>query len=242
LTLSDAFSRYLLRCEVLTLIDEVRVRPIFESAFCEFGLPQAIRTDNSPPFATVAPGGLSRLAIWWIKLGIRPERIPLGEPQQNGRHERLHRTLKDETARPPARTLGDQQRAFDRFRRVYNDERLHEALGQKPPWTAYDGSPRRYPVPLRVPEYPDGVAVRTVRHNGSVKWNGAELYVGATLASERLGIEELGDGRWRVYFAEVPLGVIERDRFRRESGRVQPRVPHPEETQAQANMSPMCPV
>jgi transposase InsO family protein len=233
LTISDAYSRYLLRCEAMTLIDEARVRPTFESAFCEFGLPQAIRTDNGPPFATVAPGGLSRLAIWWIKLGIRAERIALGVPQQNGRHERMHRTLKAETARPPARTLADQQRAFDRFRRLYNDERPHEALGQKPPWTAYEASSRRYPVRLREPEYPDGLAVRTVRHNGSLKWKGAELYVGATLAGEHVGLKELGEGRWRVYFADVPLGVIERNHFHRERGRVQSRLPGPkEETQA----------
>ena len=242
LTISDAFSRYLLRCEAMTWMDEARVRPAFESAFGEFGLPHAIRTDNGPPFATVAPGGLSRLAIWWLKLGIRPERIPLGTPQQNGRHERLHRTLKDETTRPPAHTLADQQRVFDRFRRVYNDERPHEALGQKPPGTVYTASPRRYPVALREPEYPAGMAVRSVRQNGSLKWKGAEPYVGAPLAGERVGLEELGDGRWRVYFAELPLGVIEGERFRRESGRVQPRVTDREETQLPGEVSPMCPV
>lgn len=228
LTLSDAFSRYLLRCEALTWIDDPRVRPAFESAFCEFGLPDAIRTDNGPPFATVAPGGLSRLAIWWLKLGIRPERIAPGRPQQNGRHERLHRTLKQDAAQPPARSLADQQRAFDRFRGIYNDERPHEALGQKPPASLYAASPRRYPAPLREPTYPDTMAVRMVRQNGTLKWRGAEPYVGATLAGEPVGLQELGAGRWRVYFAELPLGVIEGERFRRDSSRVQHRPTHPE--------------
>ena len=242
LTISDACTRYLLRCEALTWIDDPRVRPIFESAFAEFGLPDAIRTDNGPPFATVAPGGLSRLAIWWLKLGIRPERIAPGHPEQNGRHERLHRTLKEEAARPPARTLLDQQRVFDRFRRVYNEERPHEALGQKPPATVYTASARRYPVPLREPNYSDTMAVRTVRQNGTFKWKGAEPYLGVTLAGEHVGLEELGAGRWRVYFGDAPLGVVEREHFRRESGRGQDRITDPEETPRPGRVSPMCPV
>jgi transposase InsO family protein len=218
LTLSDTCSRFLLRCEALTWMDEARVRPIFESAFDEFGRPDAIRTDNGPPFATLAPAGLSRLAIWWIKLGIRPERIPPGAPQQNGRHERLHRTLAEETAQPPAPTLAAQQRRFDHFRGVYNAERPHEALGQQPPATVYTASPRRYPVPLQEPEYPGGMEVRRVRANGSLKWGGTELYVGAPLVGERVGLEDLGDGRWRVYFADIPLGVIQGACFYREGG------------------------
>ena len=242
LTISDACSRYLLRCEALTWIDDPRVRPIFESAFREFGLPHAMRTDNGPPFATVAPGGLSRLAIWWLKLGIRPERIAPGRPQQNGRHERLHRTLKAETTRPPAGTLRDQQRVFDRFRRVYNDERPHEALGQKPPATVYTASARRYPVPLQEPQYPDTMLVRSVHTNGTLKWCGAEPYVGTTLAGERVGLEELGQGRWRLYFAELPLGIIEGDRFRRDGGRSQDRITDRKESRRQRKVLPMCPV
>jgi hypothetical protein len=158
------------------------------------------------------------LAIWWIKLGIRPERIPPGAPQQNGRHERLHRTLAEETAQPPAPTLAAQQRRFDHFRGVYNAERPHEALGQQPPATVYTASPRRYPVPLQEPEYPGGMEVRRVRANGSLKWGGTELYVGAPLVGERVGLEDLGDGRWRVYFADIPLGVIQGACFYREGG------------------------
>ena len=223
LTISDAYSRYLLRCEGLTLMDEPRVRPIFESAFCEFGLPIAIRTDNGPPFATIAPGGLSRLAIWWIKLGIRPERITPAKPQENGRHERMHRTLKADATKPPQRTLGDQQRTFDRFRRLYNEERPHEALGQKPPWSVYAASPRQYPVPLRAPDYPSDFLVRAVRPNGSMKWRGVDLYLAETLAGEHVGIQAIADDRWQVFFADVPLGVLDGRRFHRARGRCTPR-------------------
>lgn len=216
LTISDAYSRYLLRCEALSRTDAGQVQPIFESAFCEYGLPTAIRTDNGPPFATIAAGGLSRLAIWWIKLGIRPERIAPGAPQQNGRHERMHRTLKAETTHPPARTLAAQQGVFDRFRRIYNDERPHEALGQQPPWTVYQASPRPYPVRLREPEYPGHFLVRAIRHDGTLKWKGRALYIAETLASEHIGLEQVDTARWRLYFATVCLGVIDRERFGRE--------------------------
>ena len=226
LTISDAYSRYLLRCESLGRTDEPIVRAIFESAFAEFGLPTAIRTDNGPPFASVAPGGLSRLAIWWIKLGIRAERIPRGRPQANGRHERLHRTLAEDTARPPARDERAQQGAFDRFRRIYNTERPHEALGQNPPATVYAPSPRLYTAKLREPEYPDEFVVRAVHPNGELKWQGQKFYVTQTLAGERVGIEELAEGRARVYFADVPLGLIAAYRFQRERPqRLTPRNP-----------------
>ena len=131
--LSDAHSRYLLRCQAVARPDEENVRPIFEAAFQEHGLPRAIRSDNGPPFASPGVGGLSRLAVWWIKLGIRPERIVAGKPQQNGRHERVHRTLKQETAAPPADSLPAQQQRFEEFRAVYNNERPHEALGTTDP-------------------------------------------------------------------------------------------------------------
>jgi len=144
-TLTDAHSRYLLRCQAVLRPDEANVRPIFEAAFQEHGLPRAIRSDNGPPFASPGVGGLSRLAVWWIKLGIRPERIVAGKPQQNGRHERVHRTLNQETATPPAASLPAQQKRFDAFRTVYNNERPHEALGQQTPASLYAPAPRRYP-------------------------------------------------------------------------------------------------
>ena len=239
LTLSDAYSRYLLRCEGLSRTDESAVRPIFEAAFAEFGRPHAIRTDNGPPFATVAAGGLSRLAIWWLKLDIRPERIAPGQPQQNGRHERLHRTLKADAITPPARTLADQQRAFDRFRRLYNEERPHEALGQRPPADSYAPSRRAYPIQLREPTYPAALHLRRVRHDGVVKWKTRELYLAGTLAGETVGFEEIDNDTWRVYFADVALGILEADRFRRVMASRPPRRrPQPPAD----GVLPMCPV
>jgi putative transposase len=144
--LTDAHSRHLLRCQAVARKDEENVRPIFKAAFKEHGLPRVIRSDNGPPFASPGVGGLSRLAVWWIKLGITPERIAAGKPQQNGRHERVHRTLKEATATPPADNGPAQQRRFDDFRALYNNERPHEALGQKTPASLYEPSPRPYPT------------------------------------------------------------------------------------------------
>lgn len=209
LTVSDSASRFLLRCQALPRLDEARVRPLFEAVFREYGLPQGLRTDNGPPFASLAAGGLSRLAVWWVKLGIRPERIAPGHPEQNGRHERLHRTLKQETANPPQATLGAQQRAFDRFRQVYNEERPHEALGDHPPGAVYRPSPRPYPERLQEPEYPADQEVRRVRHNGEIKWQGRLVFVSECLAGEPIGIEEIADGRWLLRFGPVVLGWLD---------------------------------
>jgi putative transposase len=152
LTLSDNFSRYLLCCRALHRPTGTRVKPWLECAFREYGLPSALRTDNGPPFASVGLAGLSRLSVWWIKLGIVPERIEPGHPEQNGRHERLHRTLKAEATKPPGATLTAQQRRFDRFRAEYNEERPHAALNQRPPASVYTRSARDYPsrVPAKV--------------------------------------------------------------------------------------------
>jgi putative transposase len=128
-TITDGFSRFLLRCKALRQPRYFPTRQVFESAFREYGLPESIRTDNGAPFSTLAPGGLSRLAVWWIRLGIRPERIFPGRPDQNGRHERMHSTLKAEVCRPPCSSFHAQQRAFDAFRSEYNQVRPHEALG-----------------------------------------------------------------------------------------------------------------
>jgi putative transposase len=150
LTLSDAYSRYLLRCQAVEKTNTARVQAIFEAAFREYGMPEAIRTDNGPPFASRALAGLSRLAIWWIKLGIVPERIAAGHPEQNGRHERMHRTLKTEAAQPPADTRRQQQQALDRFRQEYNEVRPHEALEMHTPAEVYQPLPRKFPA--HVPE------------------------------------------------------------------------------------------
>jgi len=210
LTVSDAYSRYLLACQAVRRPDHDHARPVFEALFCEFGLPGAIRTDNGPPFASVGAGGLSQLSVWWLKLGIKPERIEPGKPQQNGRHERMHGTLKEATAAPPAATTAAQQRRFNRFRREFNQERPHEALGQKPPASLYVASPRRYPCRLREPAYDADQAIRRVRTNGGIKWQGEFIFISEVLIGEPVGIAETACGDWRVCFADVELGFIDR--------------------------------
>ena len=153
LTISDAFSRYVHRCRSVEKTDGPHVRAVFEAVFREYGLPEAIRSDNGPPFASPAPAGLSRLAMWWLRLGIRHERIAPGCPEQNGRHERMHQTLKQETANPPVANLWEQQAAFRRFEREYNEQRPHEALENRTPASVYKSSERVYPARLPELEY-----------------------------------------------------------------------------------------
>ena len=209
LTISDGFSRYLIRCEVTSRLDFDSVKPVFESAFREFGLPEMIRTDNGPPFASRAPGGLSRLSIWWLKLRITPERIRPGKPTQNGRHERIHRTLQLETVAPPRKSRSAQQRLFDQFRRDYNDVRPHEGLGNACPAEFYERSGRRYPCPLREPQYSAAYETRRVRKSGEVKWRGEKYFLSETLGREQVGLrwrDEL-DG-WSLEYGEIYLGCI----------------------------------
>lgn len=209
LTISDGFSRYLLKCEGLRRPLHDYVKPVFESAFREFGLPDAIRTDNGAPFSTLAPGGLSRLAIWWIKLGIRPERIMPGRPDQNGRHERMHRTLKAEAANPPRANFKQQQRAFDDFKKEYNQVRPHEALGQQTPTSAYQKSNRPYPKKLPEIDYPSHFKVFKTYPNGVISFNHTQWITSSVLKDEWVGLEEVADDRWKVYFGPVPLGIID---------------------------------
>jgi transposase InsO family protein len=226
LTISDGFSRYLLRCQALRRPLHRCAQRVFESAFCEYGLPRAIRTDNGPPFSTLAPGGLSRLAVWWIRLGIRPERIRPGRPDQNGRHERMHSTLKAETAKPPRSSFGAQQRAFDRFQAEYNDERPHEALGQQVPGSLYRPSFRSYPRRLPELEYPAHFETRLTYPNGVISFGTTQWYVSACLAGELVGLEPRDDACWRVHFGCVPIGVLDprraTERRARQFGRLLP--------------------
>lgn len=206
LTLADGFSRFLLGVEGLDSVAASTAWPVFERLFQEHGLPEVLRTDNGSPFASgTAVAGLSRLSVQWIKLGIRPERITPGHPEQNGAHERMHRTLKAETARPPAESRPAQQERFDRFRRLYNEERPHEALSQRCPCELYESSPRAYPSPVPEPEYPGHFEVRSVRHRGEIKWQGGYLFLSESLEGERVGLEETDDGIWSVYFGPVLL-------------------------------------
>ncbi len=213
LTVQDAASRYLLVCNGLRQPKGPQVRRVLERAFREYGLPWAIRTDNGPPFASVGLGSLSSMAVWWVKLGIVPERIEPGHPEQNGRLERLHRTLKAETASPPQATRLKQQRAFDTFRQTYNTVRPHEALGQTPPDRQYRQSFRSYPNRVSAPEYDLDVTVRKVRTNGHIKWKGNTIYVSWALRGEPVGLVPQDDRFWILQFGSLAIGLLD-DRTR----------------------------
>jgi len=209
LTLSDNYSRYLLQCRGLERLSAQAVRPWCEWVFREYGLPEAIRTDNGAPFASLAVGGISQLSKWWIQLGITPERIQPGKLAQNGRNERLHRTLKRAAVAPPQATLRAQQRQFDAFMQEYNWQRSHEALGRKTPGSVYRCSPRVYPVKLPAVEYEHGVTVRRVRHNGEIKWRGDLIYVSEVLAQEPLGFKRIDEEQWEMHYSFHLLGVLD---------------------------------
>ncbi len=208
LTVSDAFSRYLLCAQVLARPDYANCRAQLERLFGEYGLPRVMRSDNGPPFACTALGGLTRLGVWWVKLGIIPERIEPGKPEQNGRHERMHKTLKAETAAPPAAGLAQQQRRFDYFRHQFNQQRPHEALGQRTPAQRYAPSPRQYPARLEDPVYPADYQLRRVRSNGEIKW--ATIFFSVPLIGQIVGVKTADHGDAEIYFGPVPLAVIDR--------------------------------
>ncbi len=205
LTMTDAHSRYLLRCQSVEKTNTEQVQAIFAAAFREYGLPQRIRTDNGAPFASRAIAGISRLSIYWMKLGIAPERIKPGHPEQNGRHERMHRTLKAETAKPPAANRRAQQKAFDRFRQQFNEERPHEALQLKTPASCYQSSPRIYPDRIPEPEYDCNIKPKRVYPDGTFFWKGTQIFISKSLGGESIGMEPIDDRYWDVHFATFPL-------------------------------------
>ncbi len=211
LSVSDLASRYVLRLQALERTDGEHVWPILDAAFREFGLPRVMRSDNGPPFASVAAGGLSALAVNLIKAGVLPERIVPGKPQQNGRHERLHLTLKQETASPPATSVRRQQRRFDAFRRLFNEERPHEALGQTPPARHYHPpASRPYHGRLREPAYAGDQEVRRVRHNGEIRWRNELVFISQVLTGEPVGLCQIDeDGSWRISYGPIELGIID---------------------------------
>jgi len=220
LTLRDGWSRFVLRCDALfdRTIATTRVR--FERAFAEYGLPDRIRSDNGGPFASPGLGGLSQLSVWWLRLGVVPERIAPGHPEQNGSHEQFHAVLKAETARPPAANARAQQRRFTRFCAEYNDERPHEALNDEPPATQYHAS--RRPLPHRLPalEYPGHAELRLVGSNGCLSWAGEPLFLATALGGEYVAFEEVDDGIWTISFATVALA-----RFDERQRRIHPIAP-----------------
>jgi len=226
LSLSDLASRYVLRLQALDRPDGEHVWPVIDAAFREFGLPRVIRSDNGPPFASTAAGGLSYLAVRLIKAGVLPERIAPGKPQQNGRHERLHLTVKQETANPPAANMRQQQRRFDTFRHIFNEERPHEALGQTPPARHYHPpATRPYSGRLLEPEYEADHVVRRVRSNGEIKWRNELIFLSEALVGEPVGLSEIleGDG-WLVRYGHVELGVIDAGKFAARKAGTRPRL------------------
>ena len=206
LTVRDGFSRFVLCCDALAGRTTAATRDRFERAFAEYGLPERIRSDNGGPFASPGLGGLSQLSVWWIRLGIVPERIAPGHPEQNGSHEQFHAVLKAHTARPPASTARAQQYRFARFCAEYNHERPHEALADDTPAMHYAASRRALPTRLPSVEYPGHTEVRLVASNGDIAWAGQRLFISAALAGQPIAFEEVDDGWWTLRFAEVVLG------------------------------------
>jgi transposase InsO family protein len=212
LTISDAHSRYLLRCQITPKADTIHVAAIFDAAFRQHGLPLVIHTDNGVPFASRAPGGLSRVSMRWVKLGIVPQRSRPASPQDNGRHERMHSTLKQATLQPPERTARRQQDAFDRFLQEYNHDRPHEALDDATPASCYTASCRQ--MPRRVPEldYGEDVMVRRISQQGSLKVNGERTFVSEIFAHEWMGLRALDERYAEVLYGPVTVGFL--DTFR----------------------------
>jgi transposase InsO family protein len=207
LTITDAVSRYALACDVLERITLREARRVFERTFREYGLPQALRTDNGVPFASQGLAGLTRLSAWWVQLGIRPERIAPGKPQQNGKHERFHRTLQDTV--PPALTRRAQHQASQAFLREYNEQRPHEALGNRTPADLYVPSARSYPDPLPPLDYPADCAVRRVGKNGDLHWAGEHFFLSEALSGQRVALRHTTDRHWTVYFGRLELACFD---------------------------------
>lgn len=209
LTMLDSYSRYLLCCKALSGTDMRSAFVVFDEVFREYGLPEVLRSDNGIPFAGTGAGRLTQLAVWLLKLGIVLDRIRPGHPEENGRQERMHRTLKAETTRPRSFDLPGQQVRFDAFRREYNEERPHEALGQVPPGQLYRPSPRSYTGDAPDPEYPGHFEIRSVKQSGEIWWRGKRYFISEALQGERVGLFEVEDGIWWVVFASHHVAVYD---------------------------------
>ena len=213
LTMQDGFSRFLLECQGLSTTSIELAKPVFVRVFREYGLPAVIRSDNGSPFASIGLGRLSRLSAWFVRLGIRPETIEPGKPQQNGKHERMHRTLKREATRPAKANFRAQQRHFNDFRKTFNYVRPHESLNDEKPASWYRPSPRPYPEVLPALEYPAHYEVRKVSTNGGIRWQSRWINIGTALASEFIAFEPIGPTLWQLYFGPLTLGWLDEDSF-----------------------------
>jgi transposase InsO family protein len=209
LTIADSYSRYLLRCQALQSVSTAEARPVFERLFREMGLPQAIQTDNGAPFSATGLHGLCGLSVWWIRLGIQHQRSRPGKPQDNGRHERMHRTLKAATARPPAASHRAQQRRFDAFRQEYNEVRPHQALSGETPASRWHPSSRPYPVRIPLPQYPGHFETRLVSTAGCFRFKKQVVFLSQALKQEWIGLEEVEDGIWSLHFYDVLLARLD---------------------------------
>lgn len=210
-TLTDALSRYILRCIKLDINNTEHVWAIFDTAFREYGMPLYVRHDNGPPFGTCGVGRLSQLSIRLIKAGVIPEWIDLGKPYQNGSHERMHLTLQQETATPPADNLEEQKIAFENFQEYFNEMRPHEALGQKTPSSIYIPSNKVWSGRLQSPEYSDEFKIRRVCSSGKISWKDQDLFLGRALSGEPVGIKEHQENTLIVYYGPIILGSIDRE-------------------------------
>jgi transposase InsO family protein len=208
LTITDGYSRFLLACQALSSTRVQEAKPVFTRVFKEFGLPQRIRTDHGVPCATTTRGRLSPRSARWVRLGLLPECIEPGKPHQNGRHERRHRTLKADTTRPPGANLRAQQQQFTHFRAAFTHERPHEALDMRTPAACDDPSPRKMPPKLPPRESPDRFAVRDVSATGGSRWNRHWVNVSHVCAGAYVGLEDIDDGVWNVYFGPLKLGRL----------------------------------
>lgn len=213
LTISDQATRYLLCCQALGSTRTERVRPVLERVFLEYGLPERIRSDNGAPFGVKGGCGLTELAVWWIELGIQSERIDPGRPQQNGRHERMHRTLQEATMDPPASTARQQQRRMEEFRRDYNERRPHQALGQQVPASLYTPSPRLYRGGTLEPDY-GAWPVRKVIDGGQIRWRSRKIFLSHALTGKVVGLEPVAEELWKVWFYRHWLGMWDAQRRR----------------------------
>ncbi len=219
LTITDNYSRFILCCQHTPRGTIGLVKPMFEAVFRDYGLPEVIRTDNGFPFGSKGLCGLTKLSVWWLRLGIYPERIEPGKPQQNGRHERMHLTLKQETVDPPARNLGQQQQRFDRFRIEFNEERPHESLGMRCPLEVYQESPREFTGRLQPLEYCSSMTVRKVQKNGEIYIGGRKIFISESLRGEFIGLEEMPGDQSRIWFCQHQLGTLDHKTLKVTSGR-----------------------